>query len=150
MCNPDESKRPSIFDVEDELRKGFDARELILSSSPDSICLYSELFKNPDSVKFSYDDRCFVSPARPYLMSLLKEKSKEHSSLIIMIYSYLTSSPSIDNDLYQICTIISNSLIGAPLLQYGVTNVQIEKLKYCLNERKFEFFNWKDYFDVSG
>lgn len=142
MLNPDPNERPTIFEVKQELDQGYDGLPMILSCSPDSVSEgFIPIMKDSDTV--IYDRNIYVGPAKEYLFSIIKTKPVSYANLVVMIYSYLETDVSFNNDIYRISTIIANNLTGKPTVQYGITNSQIELFKSLLSSGKFDYFNWR-------
>lgn len=150
MLNPNKEGRPSIFDVEIEMLKNIDNSLAFLSSSPDSVCRYHEIMRCNDVMNCRFDKSKYVAPSMTQLEVNLSEFSKEYSSLVIMIYYYFSTIPTFDQELLRVCEIIASSLTGTRIDHFSITNRHIERIKTLLMSRKFFYFNWMEYFRVTG
>lgn len=146
MCNPDESKRPSIFDISKQLDEEFNYT-IPISCSPDSICKYIDIDNCDSIVTCSYDDSNFISPAKSIILSLLSEKNKEYASLILMIYEIISFTPEFDSDLFNLSEIIASKLTRTNI-NIPITNKHVTKLKEYISNGMYEFFNWQRYYGV--
>lgn len=147
-CNPNEAERPSIFDIEAEFIRGKVSTEMILSSSPDSVCRYDMIEKCPHVANCVFDFTCYISPATVDLQRLLVGKSLEYTSLIFMLYFYISNKFDFERDTYIICDIIACSMTGKNQSSFGISTAQYDKLKQVLVSKKFDLFKWKQYFDL--
>lgn len=150
MLNPNKLNRPSIFDVENELLQTLDNSLSILSSSPDSVCRYHHISRCSGILSCRFDKSKYVGPVMVQLEAHLISHTYEYSSLIIMIYHYLSSIPTFDMELFRVSEIIASSLTGVRIDHFSITNRHIERIKGFMINRRIYMFNWFDYFGVSG
>lgn len=148
MCNPNESERPSIFDVESEFNINKKQNNFSLSTSPDLICHYDKIFECVHIAKCKFNPTYYISPAVNDLNKILTKDSYEYKSLVFMIYFYLTTTVEFDRDLYIICDIISCSMLGKKQSSFGISNLQVDKIKNILENKKFSMFKFSQYFGI--
>lgn len=146
LCNPDESKRPSIFDISKQLDEEFNYT-LPISCSPDSICKYIEIDKCDNIVTCSYDYSNFISPAKSIILTLLRDKSREYASLILMIYEIISFTPEFEHDVFNLSEIIASKLTRN-VSNIPVTIKNVTKLKEYILKGMYEFFSWSRYYGI--
>lgn len=146
MCNPDESKRPSIFDISKQLEDECEY-DLPISCSPDSVCKYIEIIKCDCICNCVYDSSTFVSPAKDTIIPLLEGKSIEYGSLILMLYEMLSCEPEYDKELFELSECVASKLTRQPI-SFTLTSRHVARLKEYICHGYYDFFNWVRYYGI--
>jgi hypothetical protein len=139
MCNPDESKRPTAFEVFEHLNDTVDYK-IPMSCSPQSVCRYTE----PGIVSCVYDRTHFVSPARTELDSRLTE----HGILglmVLSVYEGLSCVPDFNSITFDLSWMIACSLVGR---EHGVTvtNEHVTVLREKFSRGMYSVFDYRSFF----
>jgi len=144
MCNPDESKRPSIFDISKQLDEEFEY-SLPLSCSPESVCRYIELDRCDGIISCTYDDSKYVSPAKDKLIELLIDEQREFAYLVMCIYEKISFIPEFSLDTFNLSVILACKITKTEC-DIHVSSRYVSIIKNFIKNGMYEFFEWKRYF----
>lgn len=147
MCNPDESKRPSIFDISKQLDDEFEY-SLPLSCSPESVCRYIEIDSCDGIISCSYDDSLYISPAKTKLVELLISEEREFACLVMCIYEKISFVPEFSMDTFNLSVILACKITKSDC-SIPTSSRHVSAIRKFIHDGMYEFFDWKRYFQDS-
>lgn len=155
MCNPDQTKRPSIFELRRQMPRNSTSSLWSplssLSCSPEFSFLGSSScsprFEDIDEFnKRRYLISNFIAPCSKEILSLLGSKSEEYISVFLIIYSNICSTGIFDSNIYKVTELLTNCLLRKKCNSVSQSN--IEKLKDILSSNKIVFFDTFSYYGI--
>lgn len=146
MCNPNESKRPSIFEVYSELNK-IETYTIPISKSPDSVCRYIDIQNCENIISCNYDYNSFISPSKSSIIEQVLNNTKNEASLIMCVYETISTNPTYDKDTFNLSKLISYFLIRKKC-DINITNKLILRVKSMISHNKINFMNWEKFYRI--
>ena len=149
MLTPDSSLRPSIFDIEIDLREDFTPSSLF-GTTPDSVCRYIDIDDCDHILKCKFNRSYIVADFIEFLNSALSNETNEYGDLVIMIYNHLSNSIEFDLKTLRVSEIIAHGLVAKRIDKFIIDNKHVEAIKNYFCSGGYGFFDWYSFFGVDG